>query len=398
MGERVGRWPLLPALTAAVWGILVVVLTVKNVITPHEHTLFPLYSQTAHQAWGDISFEPSPFGPSPFGKQYLPYFADLIAPFAYLPEPVGATLWSLLSLAIFITGMLRFFPLAGRQVLSANVWSVLLLAVPWLGLESLNNGQANVLNAGCLLWGAVLVARERWWLAALCLALPGFKIYPLALGLLLSALFPRLTPRFILAVLATLLLPFLLHPAERVWSGYANVFEYIRGGSHYVAYNFIDLRSFLEKCGLRIGPRPFLIVQAASGAVCLGAVWSMKRRGADAAVLCMAASLLVSLWFVVFGPSVEAPTLLLAAPALAWMLLRSFRHDSWSLRVGVLLALFIAGPMQTSMFGATMQRFVVNHKLACPGLTALFAWQLLTVFRWRPAATTELPQPLARAA
>ena len=283
MGERVGRWPLLPALTAAVWGILVVVLTVKNVIAPHEHTLFPLYSQTAHQAWGDISFEPSPFGPSPFGKQYLPYFADLVAPFAYLPEPVGATLWSLLSLAIFITGMLRFFPLAGRQVLSANVWSVLLLAVPWLGLESLNNGQANVLNAGCLLWGAVLVARERWWLAALCLALPGFKIYPLALGLLLSALFPRLTPRFILAVLATLLLPFLLHPAERVWSGYANVFEYIRGGSHYVAYNFIDLRSFLEKCGLRIGPRPFLIVQAASGAVCLGAVWSMKRRGADAA-------------------------------------------------------------------------------------------------------------------
>src|SRR5260221_12047778 len=147
MWERFSRSRLLPVLAAALWVSLVGAVTVKNLVGPHEHTLFPLYSQTAHENWGDAPGESSPFGPSPFGRQYLPYFADLIAPFAYLPEPTGATLWTLVSLAVFISGMLRFFALAGRGELNPNSWSVLLLAVPWLGMESFNNGQANVLNA-----------------------------------------------------------------------------------------------------------------------------------------------------------------------------------------------------------------------------------------------------------
>src|SRR5207245_11703816 len=90
-----------------------------------------------------------------------------------------------------------------------------LLAVP-LSIGCLNNGQSNVLIIALLLGATAAIQMGRWNLAAGCLALAVlFKIYPIALGLLFSLLFPRkFGSRFFLALLLGLVLPFLLQNPE----------------------------------------------------------------------------------------------------------------------------------------------------------------------------------------
>src|SRR4051812_47238135 len=122
MLARLSRLPLLPGLAVALWVSLVVVVAVKSVVAPLEHTLFPMYAEASRDLWRG-----EPRGNSCFAWQHLPYFADLFAPFAQLPEWAGGTLWSLLSLAVFISGLVRFFAMAGRGELSANAWALLLL-------------------------------------------------------------------------------------------------------------------------------------------------------------------------------------------------------------------------------------------------------------------------------
>src|SRR5262249_44686668 len=86
-----------------------------------------------------------------------------------------------------------------------------LLLVP-LALGSLNNGQPNLLLAGLLLAAVAAAAHGRWALCAACVALAtAVKVYPLALGLLLAAAYPRrLGGRRPLALALLAGLPFLL--------------------------------------------------------------------------------------------------------------------------------------------------------------------------------------------
>src|SRR5205823_713455 len=85
-----------------------------------------------------------------------------------------------------------------------------LLVLP-LAIGGLNNGQCNALVAGLLLATVVAFDRGRWTLAATAMsAAVLFKVYPLALGLLLCLLEPRrFAPRLALTLLLGAALPYL---------------------------------------------------------------------------------------------------------------------------------------------------------------------------------------------
>src|SRR5207237_312863 len=96
--------------------------------------------------------------------------------------------------------------------------SLLFLLMLPLAVGSLNNGQSNALVLGLLLTTVTGAATERWGLAASCTALATlFKLYPIALGLLMAATFPRrFAGRLVLALLVGLALPFALQQPHYV--------------------------------------------------------------------------------------------------------------------------------------------------------------------------------------
>src|SRR5262249_1050795 len=133
-------------------------------------------------------------------------------------------------------------------------WVFLVVLV--IGLGSLANNQSNILITGCLLWGAIAIRDTRWWPAAVWLAVPGFEMYPLALGLLYAGLFPRgFGWRFWWAVGAILAAPYLFPPPAVVSASYAGVFDYVVSSPHSRTYVLMNVRDFLVRWGWPIEPR-----------------------------------------------------------------------------------------------------------------------------------------------
>src|SRR5205085_9519498 len=96
-----------------------------------------------------------------------------------------------------------------------------LLVLP-LSVHSLHNGQANVVMLGALLLGLAAASLDKWNQAAAWLALATLiKGYPLALALLLAALWPRrFLFRYAIALALGLLLPFATQRTDLVIAQY----------------------------------------------------------------------------------------------------------------------------------------------------------------------------------
>jgi len=384
----------------AVWMIVCAALLVKNAVSPNSHSVYPQYAQAARALAGDGAG-------SIYSVQHLPFFADLVYPFSMFADSVGSVLWLLTSLAVLVTGLQAFFARIRPDGVDAWPWMYLVVLV--IGLVSLANNQSNIIITGCLLWGAVAVHDRRWWLAAACLAVPGFKMYPLALGMLYAALFPRrFAWRFAFAVGLTLAIPYVFHPAAAVSGRYADVFAYVTGSPHSQTYVLMNARDFLIRWGLPIGPKLFVFVQALTGISILRLMVYCRRRGISDDQIVWNGFMLTSLWFVTFGPSVESQTLLLAAPAIAWIFVKTWAQSPRSAAaVACAAALVVIGPLQTSLFGLAAQRAVAGAKVACPVLFAVLSWQMVLTWRQagRPvavsasrAASAARLQNLARAA
>jgi hypothetical protein len=344
--------------------LFLVVVAVKATFSPARHTVFPEYADAGRDIWTE---EPLGF----VARQYLPYFSIAMTPFAQLPERLACPLWAVLNLVVYFTGLRAF----QRTLLRERGVTLFLGTGLLVGLSSLWNQQANALILGCLLWGTVAVARERWWLAAVCLALPMFKLYPLALGLVYAVFYPRLGWRLTLVACGLLLLPVAFLGTEATLVRYGWIAEYAAEGVHSLRFNLVGVRELLARHGYDLDMRSFFLIQAFTGALIpLAVALAPQDRLRRAFVL-------TSLWFVTFGPSVEAQTYLLAAPALGLLLSEMRQRDAW-LAWGLLLGIaLLVGPAQTSLLGSGTQRWLAQAKPACVLLTLLWIWQLLACVR-----------------
>ena len=90
-----------------------------------------------------------------------------LVPFGLLPDGPGGLLWRLTSSAVFCGGLAWW----GRIVLPPGQRALLFLLTAPLTFGNIHNGQANVLIMGLLLLAVAAVARERFTVAALCLAI-----------------------------------------------------------------------------------------------------------------------------------------------------------------------------------------------------------------------------------
>jgi hypothetical protein len=238
-GTRLRADPLRLAL--GVWLVLGVAVSVRTLVSPIQHSVFPIFAASAVRWWADQPMY-AHYPPLDIFR-YPPFFAVAVTPFAVLGLKAGGILWSWASIAVLLGGLWCF----ARDVAPGR-WTrprqAAFLALAAAGaLRGLWNNQSNALIVGLLLLAASALARavgsegegegkraRRWWRAAVLLAAPVcLKLTPLAPALLLCVLWPRrLAWRFGLAVAAGFLVPFLTRPPEAVLGQYAEWLDHLQ--------------------------------------------------------------------------------------------------------------------------------------------------------------------------
>ncbi|MEY2493237.1 MAG: hypothetical protein QOH24_2188 [Verrucomicrobiota bacterium] len=366
-----------------IWALAIVAVCGRIAFnkSPTRQDLFPVY-QNAGQSWlagQDLYRE------AKFDYRYSPLFAATVAPISILPLKIGSILWRLIGISVFL-GSFYWTSRAGiPDKLVAKETPLLFLLLLPLALGNLNNGQANLLVIGLLLASVAAIVRQRWMLAAVCLAVPAIiKVYPLALCLLFVLMFPRqLSWRFALCIMLALALPFAMQRTDYVTRQYNDWFHYLQTEDRTlrsISEWYSDLRLVLRLWFVPLSPRVYLLIQIATGAIIAALAVIGRLRSWPAPRLLAWVLSLGCCWMLLLGPATESSTYVLIAPATAWvaaeLLVRAGRRleIAWvALIYGLQLLAGVAG-----WFGGMKRLGIYTSPLA---LSAV----LLSAYLLRPA-------------
>jgi hypothetical protein len=337
--EALRTWDAWVRTALSIWVLAVGLICVRAAVQPYKRTLFTTWKQAgADWEQGNDLYRGS-WRPDQDQFRYSPLTAVLLVPFHHLPIRLGGVVWRLLNAAVLLGGFalwLRAAPLT-RPPRQQAILHLLLLP---LALSSLNNGQPNPLVIGLLLAALAAVEGERWWLAAALVALAtAIKVYPLALGLLLAAVYPRrFAPRLVLALVVAAVLPFACQRWEYVQSQYVQWLFRLGKDQRWdwpphMAYR--DLWLLIRLFHVPLTPLGYLGVQLASAAGCAALCLAARLRGWPRREVLAVILVLGSCWMTLCGPATESSTYVLLAPAMAWLVLRA-EIERWPWLLGLM--------------------------------------------------------------
>jgi hypothetical protein len=329
------------------WSIIFFATCARVLVVKHEtHSVYLDFTGGGHH-W--LNSESLYARGSEHEFRYSPLVAALFVPFDLLPPRIGEFLWRTINFAVFIGGLFYCCRVAlPRKLLASEAASIFLLVIP-LSVGSLNNAQSNPLLIGLLLIAVAAVMKNRWTLAALAVVIATyFKLYPIAVGLLLVLLYPkRFTWRLLVGLAVGALLPFLLQSASYVIDQYASWSHYLmtedrQGGP--IADWYRDLRAAWRVYIGHMSARQYLHVELAvaagiAGILLLGA-WRRWPRN----ILLTFLLALACTWMTPLGPATESATYILLAPAIAWMLVLSYGDPDarpWRIAYGIVFGMFV---------------------------------------------------------
>jgi hypothetical protein len=278
--------------------------------------------------------------------------------------------------------------------------SIGLLALLPICVSNLNNGQTNPLVLALILFSVVSLLKRYWFLCVLCLGIATyFKIYPIALGLLLAVVFPRqLSWRLITAIIALFLLSLLLQHPSYVISQYADWVAHLgelhrRSADQFGRWR--DAYFLLRMAHVPIASRFWVVVEVISGiGIAAFCVWG-AYRGWHTDRLIFAAVGLGCVWMVLIGPASEASSYVLVGPVLIYGLLQSWTQPvSSPIRLGMTVAysgLLLADICDSwlrlkahSVYALSLQPIVALIFLA-----TTFAWLIADKYWTRPEGPPE---------
>jgi hypothetical protein len=339
------------------WLALGIAVSVRTVVSPEKHTVFPIFAASAAHWWEDQPlYARYPQLDDYF--RYPPVFAVAATPFSLLGPVAGGILWSWVSLAVYGAGLWFF----ARDVISV-AWTpqrtAAFLALGALGaVRGLWNAQSNALVVGLMLLAASALLRRRWWTAALLLAGSVLiKLTPLAPALLLCALWPRrLIGRFALALVLGFLVPFLTRSPGVVVGHYQEWLGHLAnsGSERWPGFRdgwtaWIALR---QQVKFADGPLPlrepidsawYRVLQGLGAAAALAWCLWQQRRGGSGKWLATGALAMGLAWLMLFGPAVEHATYVFLTPVLAWAWLQraAWPRGRWLVTLAMVLILVL---------------------------------------------------------
>jgi Glycosyltransferase family 87 len=341
-----------------VWGVVLVVIIVRPILLSHRGTSFDTYHLAgSHWLHGENIYSQW------MGFVYSPVVAAFFAPFAWIPALPANILWRILNAAFLLGGLaavLRTKLFAGIK--ERNFGLLYLLLVP-LAIGNIDISQANPLVEGLLLLAIAAVYVERWDMAAFCIAIATcYKIYPIAVGLLICLIAPRrFSWRMLIALLLLLVLPFLFQHWSYVSSQY-QAWISTRTSDDRRQWPIeklpLDLWFLIHWVGhLPISAKIYTLIQlGTAGALALFCAVQTWNGWAKNRVL-IGLFCLVSIWMTLCGPATESYTYLILTPAVILALVQAFdAHQPARLRILVSAAFIL------QLLAATRASFLPHFK------------------------------------
>lgn len=320
-----------------VWFAVLLVISVRVLLQPNRQTVYPIFVQ-AGRDWlaGDGLYGKVNAGVDQF--RYSPLVAATFAPMSVLSDRIGNLVWRWLNAFALLAALawwarVAWAPRDFKRASLALGW-LLVLVLP-LALGSLNNGQSNGLVLALILASLAGSLERRWGLVSVCLAVAClFKVYPIAVGLLLVVVYPRpLGTRLAVALVLGMALPFALQRPEYVCEQYLAWFRHIGGDDRQtwpVELTYRDLRLLCRVWWTPLGARTYQLIQCAIAAA-IAALCFLQRKALrqspaiapDEKELLLTLFALASCWMTAFGAATESSTYILLAPALAAVLVQT---------------------------------------------------------------------------
>jgi hypothetical protein len=324
-GDILGKHRIWSKCAWVVWAVVLVILILRPILLSHRGTSFDTY-HLAGSHWlqgGEVYTQW-------MGFVYSPVVAAFFAPFAYLPVPLANILWRLLNAAVLLAGLTTVVKTDLFNGIKEKNYGLLYILLVPLAIGNIDISQANPLVEGLLLLAIAAVYTERWNSAALCVAIATcFKIYPIAVGLLICLIAPRrFSWRLLIALLLLLAIPFLFQH----WSYVSNQYQaWIRTRTSDDRRQWpveklpLDLWFLIHwVLHLPIPAKLYSLIQlgTAGALACFCAVqtwrgWAKKR--VLTGLFC-----LVSIWMTLCGPATESYTYLILVPAIILALIQAF--------------------------------------------------------------------------
>jgi len=316
----------------AIWAFALVAIFIRVGIA-HQHSVYPNYELAAN-FWrhGIPLYQENKQTPN--GFVYSPLVAAFFVPLALLPDLAGEVLWRLLSVAVCMAAIRRWLETAGRRFLEPRQEALFYLLLLPLFLGNINNGQANILLIGLLVWAVVGAysgtqkaladakgaASGAWWLSALCVALATYlKVYPLVAGLLLLLVYPgKFGLRFFVSLAGLFLLSLVLqHPAYvqdqyQMW-----ISTRLNEDRHLFSQESLphDLFLLLNYLHLRVNESGYVVVRLVSGALVAAMCLRGRLRKWPEGYQLNQLLALSCTWLLLCGPASESSTYVLMAPS-----------------------------------------------------------------------------------
>jgi len=299
--DFVRKLPAVNCLRAAllVWVVYAGIIATVVAINPSGRSATLEYQRATDNWWaGKPLYE---------GKNhylYLPHYAVFYTPFELLPDRIGEPLWRLVCLASLAGALWA----AASTLAPAQKEAVFLVATVLVlpsTFASARNGQINMPLAALFILIALALARERWWTAAVMLALTlVFKPIAIAPILLCAAIYPKLRIPMFVALIVTAVVP-LAHPNPSYALGeYGAFVAKLQSAGNPGRHTWCDFAGMLRVAGIHLPSAWQLVIRALAGLVTLGLCWRAAKCG-DALRAAFTVLLLSTVYLMLFNPRTE---------------------------------------------------------------------------------------------
>lgn len=324
--------PLAQRIALTLWITLFIALTVKTILKPTSHSVFPVYFQAGISWWQQVDIYQVNQGLDHY--RYSPTAAIFFSAFTFMGITLGAILWNFCSIVIFILGCNRFRKtmLFNEATINKECGGFFIICL-FAALSGVWNSQCNAFIVGLILLGATDLIEAKNNRAALFLALAFMiksTILPILALLVLIKPFPLL-PKLLLAIAFLLLFPFLTSPTSFVIAEYQSWYFHLQEtkglrwpGFRDAWYGWLVFQEQLHPGNFndQLWSIPtntiYKILQLSTGLATAVLIIIWKTTVTDKVELTFRTITVGMVWILLFGPASEFPTFAFIAPFLGW--------------------------------------------------------------------------------
>ena len=299
-------------LSGWIWWTVLAAVTIILVVSGGKRSVVHNYIAAGH-AWTTAA---PLYNNSGDGFIYLPHVAILFAPLSQLPNAAAETIWRVLAMSIFASGVYRLCRVGEREISVELFLTTTLVTLP-LSWSAAQNGQATLPMAGLMMHAVADLQRQSWNRSSLWLWLAvGIKPLAIVLVLLIAASKPKIWRPLTIGAVCFCLFPFLCQSTPYVWQQLQSIPRMLTtaGGGGQSAY-WAQLFGMLEVIGMSISSRAQLLMRVAAALATLGMVVLANRRLSSATATLTLYGLAAS-YIMLFSPRTENNTYAMLAPAI----------------------------------------------------------------------------------